>query len=116
MARANYVTALSRHQRFDEALAENEQLREAQPDNLAHQVQFATTLSMAGRFEPAHGEFAKVLEQAPDNERILTSYGHSLRYGGKGEEAIEISPSRHRVRALGGGGLLELGESEDIPI
>ena len=90
VARSNYVTALSRHQRFDEALAENEQLREAKPNNLAHQVQFATTLSMAGRFEPAHGEFVKVLEQAPDNERILTSYGHSLRYGGKGEEAIAI--------------------------
>ena len=31
----------------------------------------------------AHGEFEKALEQAPDNERILTSYGHSLRYGGQ---------------------------------
>ena len=90
VARANYVTALSRHQRFDEALAENERLRKAQPNNLAHQVQCATTLSMAGRFEPAHSEFAKVLEQAPDNERILTSYGHSLRYGGKGDEAIAV--------------------------
>jgi tetratricopeptide (TPR) repeat protein len=90
VARANYVTALSRYQRFDEALAENETLRREQPKNLAHQVQFATTLSMAGRFETAHGEFAKALEQAPDNERILTSYGHSLRYGGKGEEAIAI--------------------------
>jgi tetratricopeptide (TPR) repeat protein len=90
VARANYVTALSRYQRFEEALAENETLRREQPKNLAHQVQFATTLSMAGRFEPAHSEFAKVLEQAPDNERILTSYGHSLRYGGKGDEAIAV--------------------------
>ena len=90
VARANYVTALSRHQRFDEALAENALLRKEQPNNLAHQVQLATTLSMAGRFETAHDEFARVLEQAPDNERILTSYGHSLRYGGKGDEAIAI--------------------------
>ena len=36
----------------------------------------------------AHVEFEKALEQAPDNERILTSYGHSLRYGVKGEQAI----------------------------
>ena len=100
VARTNYVTALARHQRFDEALAENERLRKAQPDNLGHQVQFATTLSVAGRFEMAHGEFAKVLEKAPDNERILTSYGHALRYGVKGEEAIamylraiEVEPS-----------------------
>jgi tetratricopeptide (TPR) repeat protein len=88
VARTNYVTALARHQRFDEALAENELLRKSQPDSLAHQVQFATTLSLAGRFEMAHGEFEKALEQAPGNERILTSYGHSLRYGVKGEEAI----------------------------
>ena len=88
VARTNYVTALARHQRFDEALAENEQLRKAQPNSLAHQVQFATTLSLAGRFEMAHVEFEKALEQAPDNERILTSYGHSLRYGVKGEQAI----------------------------
>jgi len=90
VARANYVTALSRYQRFDEALSENETLRKEQPKNLAHQVQYATTLSMAGQFEAAHGEFAKALEQAPDNERILTSYGHSLRYGGKGDEAVTI--------------------------
>ena len=90
MARTNYVTALARHQRFDEALTENNRLREAQPNKLAHQVQYATTLSLAGRFEMAHIQFAKVLEQAPDNERILTSYGHSLRYGVKSEEAITI--------------------------
>ena len=90
VARTNYVTALARHQRFDEALAENEQLRKAQPNSLAHQVQFATTLSLAGRFEMAHVEFEKALEQAPDNERILTSYGHSLRYGVKGEQAIAV--------------------------
>ena len=90
VARANYVTALSRYQRFEEALAENETLRRDQPKNLAHQVQYATTLSMAGRFQKAHGEFVKALEHAPDNERILTSYGHSLRYGGRGEEATAI--------------------------
>ena len=90
MARTNYVTALARHQRFDEALTENKRLREAQPNKLAHQVQYATTLSLAGRFEMAHIQFAKVLEQAPDNERILTSFGHSLRYGVKSEEAITI--------------------------
>ena len=62
---------------------------------------------MAGRFEPAHSEFAKVLEQAPDNERILTSYGHSLRYGGKGDEAIAVY-LRAIDRAFCGRGVLEL--------
>ena len=90
VARANYVTALARFQRFEDALRENETLRRQQPDNLSHQVQFATTLSMAGRFEEAHEAFAKALERAPTSERILTSYGHSLRYGGKGDEAIAV--------------------------
>jgi tetratricopeptide (TPR) repeat protein len=90
VARSNYVTALSRYQRFDDALRENERLRHKQPDNLSHQVQFASTLSMAGRFEQAHGAFERALELAPASERILTSYGHSLRYGGKGSEAIDI--------------------------
>ncbi len=90
VARSNYVTALARYQRFDDALRENEHLRQKQPDNLSHQVQFASTLSMAGRFEQAHSAFAKALERAPTSERILTSYGHSLRYGGKGSEAVDI--------------------------
>ncbi len=90
VARSNYVTALARYQRFDDALRENEHLRQKQPDNLSHQVQFASTLSMAGRFEQAHSAFAEALERAPTSERILTSYGHSLRYGGKGSEAVDI--------------------------
>ena len=90
VARANYVTALARYQRFDEALKENQKLRREQPNNLAHQVQHATTLALAGRFELAHVQFAKVLDRVPNNERILTSYGHSLRYGGRGDEAIEV--------------------------
>ena len=90
VARTNYVTALARYQRFDEALQENEKLRTAQPNNLAHHVQHATTLALAGRFDSAHVEFEKVLEQTPNNERILTSYGHSLRYGGRGDEAVAV--------------------------
>ena len=87
VARANYVTALARHQEFDRALGECARLRDAQPDKLTHEVQYAAVLAMAGRFEEAHRQYAKVLENVPDNAGILTSYGHALRYGGKGAEA-----------------------------
>jgi hypothetical protein len=35
----------------------------------------------------AHLKFEEVLEHIPDNAKVLTSYGHALRYGGRGEDA-----------------------------
>jgi len=90
IARSNYATALGRQQRFDEALAQLERLLEVQPQSLAHRVNRASVLSMAGRFDAAHAEFRDVLKVAPDSAPILTNYGHSLRYGGKGAEATEV--------------------------
>ena len=90
IARSNYAMALGRQQRFDEALNEMAKLLNAQPYSLANRVNKASLLSMAGRFDEAHVEFRVVLESAPDSAPILTSFGHSLRYGGKGEEAIEV--------------------------
>jgi len=89
IARSNYATALGRKQRFDEALDQLAKLLEAQPFSVAHKVNRASVLSMAGRFDEAHAEFREVLEKAPDNAPILTSFGHSLRFGGKGAEATE---------------------------
>ena len=45
---------------------------------------------MSGRFDEAHEQFRQALKAVPDNARVLTSFGHSLRYGGKGEEAIDV--------------------------
>lgn len=87
IARANYVTALARHQEFARALAENAKLRAKQPDQLTHQVQYAAVLAMAGRFQEAHERYEEVLKTVPDNAGILTSYGHALRYGGRGDDA-----------------------------
>jgi len=89
VARSNYATALGRQQRFHDAIDQLEQLERAEPDNISHKVQMAAVLSMAGRFDEAHRKFEEVLQRIPDNAGILTSYGHSLRYGGKGTEATE---------------------------
>lgn len=89
IARSNYATALGRQQRFDEALDQLAKLLEAQPFSVAHRVNRASVLSMAGRFDEAHTEYRSVLEKVPDSAPILTSFGHSLRYGGKGAEAID---------------------------
>ena len=102
VARSNFVTALSRHQRFDLALEENAVLRQRQPGNISHRVQHAAVLSMAGRFDEAHQVFAEVLEQIPEAASVLTSYGHSLRYGGKGDQAAEAY--RRAVAANPGAG------------
>ena len=87
IARSNYAMALGRQQRFDEALNEMAKLLNAQPYSLANRVNKASLLSMAGRFDEAHVEFRVVLENAPDSAPILTNFGHSLRYGGKGSES-----------------------------
>jgi len=87
IARANYATALARHQKFPAALKQTERLKRDQPDNISHKVQHASILSMAGKFEQAHSSYEEVLQDIPDNAGILTSYGHSLRYGGKGDES-----------------------------
>lgn len=89
VARSNYATALGRKQRFCEALEQMDRLEREQPDNISHQVQTASLLAMCGRFPEAHDKFRGVLKKAPENARILTNFGHSLRYGGKGAEAAE---------------------------
>ena len=89
IARANFVTALARHQEFAKALEACAHLRSKEPDKLTHKVQYASVLAMAGRFQDAHEQYAEVLKEVPDNAGILTSYGHALRYGGKGDEAAD---------------------------
>ena len=89
VARSNYATALGRQQRFSDAMEQIDRLEREQPDSISHKTQAAAVLSMAGRFEEAHQKFQDALERAPNNERILTSYGHSLRYGGKGADATD---------------------------
>ena len=90
LARANYARALSKQDRFDEALAQAAQLEKAEPSNISHQALTAALLSMAGRYDEAHICFVKVFEVVPDSAPLLTSYGHSLRYAGRGDEAAVI--------------------------
>jgi len=88
-ARSNYITALGRQQRFDEAISEMDRLEGSDPDNFTYMSQSAALLSMAARYDEAHRKFRDVIERAPDNARALTNFGHSLRFGGKGGEAQE---------------------------
>jgi len=89
-ARSNYVTALGRQQRFDEALEEMDRLQQSDPGNFSYASQSAALLSMAGRFDLAHEKFRGLLERSPDDAQLLTNFGHSLRYGGKGDDAIAV--------------------------
>lgn len=87
IAQSNYATALARSQRFDDALKMTKNLQREDPSNVSHKVQHAAVLAMAGRYTQAHQKFEEILELIPDNARILTNYGHSLRYGGRGGDA-----------------------------
>lgn len=88
IAQANYATALARSQRFDEALAMTVSMQQSDPSSVSHKVQHASVLSMAGRYPEAHKKFEEVLAVVPDNPKILINYGHSLRYGGRGSDAV----------------------------
>lgn len=90
VARSNYAAALARRQQFDAALAQMAQLEKDQPDGLPHKVQAASIMSMAGRYKQAHAKFEDIIQHVPDSATILTNYGHSLRYGGRGADAVEI--------------------------
>ena len=90
VARSNYAKALGQKQRYPEALQEIGKLTEAEPDNIGYALQQASLLSMAGIYEQAHDKFREVLKKVPENAKILTSFGHSLRFGGKGSDAIDV--------------------------
>ena len=87
VAQANYATALHRRQRFDDCVGQAKRLHN-QTQKLSHKVQHAAVSFYGGNYPEAHDKFDEVLAIIPDNAKILTNYGHSLRYGGKGSEAI----------------------------
>ena len=94
-----------RRQRFDEALDRTGQLQLEQPDNLL----IRSSTHQSSRWQAASSrrtKNSKRLTYIPDNARILTSYGHSLRYGGRGEDAAAayqraIAASLMRARRIG---------------
>lgn len=90
MARHKYALALSKQDKFEAAMEQVNHLIKIDPNNVAYKTLHAAIASSAGRFDEAHVVYEDVLARVPDAVTILTSYGHSLRYSGKGEKAAII--------------------------
>ena len=90
MARHKYALALSKQDKFDAAMIEVNTLIAIDSENIAYKTLHAAVASSAGRFDEAHDVYEDVIARVPDAVTILTSYGHSLRYSGKGDKAASI--------------------------
>jgi tetratricopeptide (TPR) repeat protein len=90
MARHKYALALSKQDKFEAAMAQVNILIDVDPHNIAYKTLHAAVTSSAGKFDEAHAIYEDIVTQVPDAVSILTSYGHSLRYSGKGSKAAEI--------------------------
>jgi tetratricopeptide (TPR) repeat protein len=90
MTRHKYALALSKQDKFEAAMKEVNTLTTLDPGNISYKTLHAAVASSAGRFDEAHAVYEDVLSQTPDASTILTSYGHSLRYSGRGEKAATI--------------------------
>lgn len=87
-ARVDLVLALAKAGQFSEALSEVDLLKDNSPQALSHDVLAASVLFSAGRFEESTEIFSQILRKIPHDPNLLTSYGHALRFGGKGPQAI----------------------------
>jgi tetratricopeptide (TPR) repeat protein len=90
MARHKYALALSKQDKFDAAMAEVDYLIGLDTNNIGYKTLHAAIASSAGRFDQAHDIYEDVIARIPNDVSILTSYGHSLRYSGKGSQAAEV--------------------------
>ena len=90
MARHKYALALSKQDKFEAAMAQVSILIDVDPHNIAYKTLHAAVTSSAGKFDEAHAIYEDIVTQVPDAVSILTSYGHSLRYSGKGSKAADM--------------------------
>jgi tetratricopeptide (TPR) repeat protein len=88
LARQNYAVALSRRQRFDEALAEVDKLLVAEPNNPSHLLLRGTFLVHKGDHAPALELYEEFLAKYPRQAGAHMNYGHTLKTVGRLDEAI----------------------------
>jgi tetratricopeptide (TPR) repeat protein len=88
LARQNYAVALSRRQRFDEALAEVDKLFVAEPNNPSYLLLRGTFLVQKGDHAPALELYERFLAQYPQQSGAQMNYGHTLKTVGRLDEAI----------------------------
>ncbi len=88
LARQNYALALSRRQRFDEALAEIERLLVAEPNNPNYRLLKGSNLVRKGDHGPALQLYEAFLSEYPKQSGAHMNYGHTLKTVGRLDDSI----------------------------
>jgi tetratricopeptide (TPR) repeat protein len=87
-ARIDYVQALSKRQRYQQASEEAKALLEASPENPQFQSLYAIQSMQLGDYQTALDLFDQILERIPHDPVTHVSKGHALKTGGKTAEAV----------------------------
>lgn len=94
----DYVTVLSRRQRYDDALAAAERLLKRQPDNPAFQAAHAAQLMAVGRYDDALDAYDALEPRAPDPALIRLMRGHALKTIGRHGDAVAAYRGAYQAR------------------
>jgi tetratricopeptide (TPR) repeat protein len=87
-ARIDYVQALSKRQRYQQASEEAKALLEASTENPQFQSLYAIQSMQLGDYQTALDLFDQILERIPHDPVTHVSKGHALKTGGKTAEAV----------------------------
>ncbi len=98
LARQNYALALSRRQRFDEALAEIDRLLIAEPNNPNYRLRKGSNLVRKGEHEAALELYEVFLSEYPRQSGAQMNYGHTLKTVGRLDESINAYRTAIRLR------------------
>ncbi|MBB3033729.1 tetratricopeptide repeat-containing sulfotransferase family protein [Alteriqipengyuania lutimaris] len=87
--RLDYIDALRRRQKFEDARDQAEALHAREPDNPRFQSHLAIESLQTGDYDRAFELFDEILTRLPRDPATLTSRGHALKTTGEQARAIE---------------------------
>jgi tetratricopeptide (TPR) repeat protein len=88
LARNTYANALTKANKYQQALVEIDYLQKVEPENLSHTVLAASTLVMVGEYQGAEERYRLAVERIPNHPQLQNSHGHALKTLGRQDEAI----------------------------
>ena len=87
--RLDYIQALRKRQKFEQALDEARHLLQTSPENPQFKSLFAVECMQTGDYDTAITMFDEVLKQIPGDPVTLTSKGHAYKTKGEYERAVD---------------------------
>ena len=86
--RIDYIQALRKRQKFEQALEQARHLLQTSPENPQFKSLYAVECMQAGDYDTALATFDEILKQIPGDPVTLTSKGHAYKTRGQYESAV----------------------------